>query len=101
MNDFRRIAVTDLGHTAVVWFLDSAIQSAKLVREAGDELFALVQDSRFHTVVFNFRGVEWMSSEFLTRLMIAVRRVQRRGGRTRYQHLRREIVQLIDAPSWP
>lgn len=79
----QRLTVSDEDGIRVVRFLDRRLFDDLVVRDVGDQLYALLPRSGAITLVIDFSGVESVSSSMLGKLLLLQRRVDNAGGQLR------------------
>lgn len=79
-----RIDVEERDRVRVVRFRDRKITDERLVREIGDQLFAVAPADGPIYMVIDFSGIDLLSSSFLGRLILLQRRVDASGGGMRF-----------------
>jgi anti-sigma B factor antagonist len=91
----RRIQTTEVGGVNVVSFIDRKILEAPSIQELGEELFSLVEQDGYRSMLLDFSNVEFLSSAALNKLIILDKKVKDRGGELKLCNLQPEIREVF------
>lgn len=94
MPSTPRLDVTEENGVKLVKFQDRRLFDDGVVREVGDQLFALLPRSGPIAMVLDFSGVETISSSMLGKFLLLQRKVDNAGGRLRLCEMS-SVVQSI------
>lgn len=78
MQCFRR---EEIEGVVVLYSTKSRIIEDRWIRDAGEELFHLVDEERCKRILISFVGVDFISSAFLGKLMALDKKIKGAGGR--------------------
>jgi len=93
--EYRHILVTQVGDVTVVRFRDQKIIEDISIQEWGQELLSLVDVDNRQKILFNFTGVEFLSSAALGKLITLNARVRARSGSLKLCGIRPEIYEVF------
>jgi anti-sigma B factor antagonist len=91
----QRIKTTEVGGVTVVTFVDHKILEAPSIQELGEELFALVEQDGYRSMLLDFSSVEFLSSAALNKLIILDKKIKDRGGELKLCNLQPEIREVF------
>jgi len=81
---------------AVVSFATSRILDQSNVQQLGEEFDALVDELKLRKVVLNFRGVTYMSSAVMGKLVSLLKKVQAAGGQMALCEIEASIYEIFE-----
>jgi len=89
------ISVTDLKGARVVNFTDSKILDEANIKNIGDSIAALIDESPQPRILLDFTGVDHLSSAALGMLINANKRVKEKNGMLRLAHIKPQIYDVF------
>ena len=91
----RRIQTTEAGGVTIIGFIDRKILDAANIQELGEELFGLVEEDGYRSMLLDFSNVEFLSSAALNKLIILDKKVKDHGGQLKLCNLLPEIREVF------
>lgn len=79
-SGFKHLALDEQGRVSVVRFKQNRLVDDMLIRDVGKELFSLIESGRSHLLI-DLKGVEYVSSGMLGKLITVLRRIEDSKGR--------------------
>jgi len=89
------LSVQKQNDVAVVSFATSRILDQSNVQQLGDEFDALVEKYKLTKIVVNFRGVTYMSSAVMGKLVSLLKKVKASGGRLKLCGIEDSIYEIF------
>lgn len=93
-KSLARITVEDIDRVRVVNFNDRKLLDAGTIEQFGCEIFSIV-DVDGVRFLLDFKGVEFLSSAALNKLIILDKMIKARGGRLVMCHLIHEVSEVF------
>jgi anti-sigma B factor antagonist len=91
----QRLKLEAIGDITVVNFLDRRILDEQNIAAIGEQLFALVDDSKHRKVLLNFHNVEYLSSAALGQFIVLHKKLTGAGGKLVLCHIAPQIYEVF------
>jgi anti-sigma B factor antagonist len=94
-GSYERITVEDKGGVQIVRFRESDILDQINIQEIGEEMYSVVESTPNVKLVVDFRGVEYLSSTALGKLITLKKKVEAVKGKLRLASIKPEIMEVF------
>ena len=94
-GSYERITVEEKGGVMIVRFKESDILDQINIQEIGDEMNSVVESTPGIKLVVDFKGVEYLSSTALGKLITLKRRVDAQKGELRLCNIKETILEVF------
>jgi anti-sigma B factor antagonist len=94
-KEFNTITVEKRDDVSIIRFKQSDILDQINIQEIGDEMNKLVEATRGIKLVVDFKGVEYLSSTVLGKLITLKRKVDAQNGRLRLCNIKKAILEVF------
>jgi len=94
-KDFNTIIVEKRGDATIIRFKQSDILDQINIQEIGEEMSRLVEETRGIKLIVDFKGVEYLSSTVLGKLITLKRKVDAQSGKLRLCNIKKTILEVF------
>jgi anti-sigma B factor antagonist len=94
-GSYERITVEDVKGVQIVRFRESDILDQINIQEIGEEMYSVVESTPNVRLVVDFRGVEYLSSTALGKLITLKKKVEAVKGKLRLASIKPEIMEVF------
>lgn len=94
-GSYERITVEPHGDAVIVRFRESDILDQINIQEIGEEMYSVVESTPNVKLVVDFRGVEYLSSTALGKLITLKKKVEAVHGKLRLAAIKPEIMEVF------
>lgn len=94
-NEFNTIIVEKRGDVQIICFKQSDILDQINIQEIGDEMSKIVEATKGIKLVVDFKGVEYLSSTVLGKLITLKRKVDAQNGYLKLCNIKKEIHEVF------
>lgn len=90
-----RLNIREQGDITILMSPDRKILDNQQIQDMAQEIFDLIEKENRKRILFNFRGVDFMSSLFLQKLIVIDKKLKRSNGRIVFCEMKPEIYEVF------
>jgi anti-sigma B factor antagonist len=94
-GSYERITVEEVKGVVIVRFKESDILDQINIQEIGEEMYSVVESTPNVKLVVDFRGVEYLSSTALGKLITLKKKIEAAHGKLRLASIKPEIMEVF------